>query len=179
MIKTSLIVGGIVSCVLGYTIYKNYKKLSLINIIKKIPQVNNMITSEKKKLKESLKEYISTNTILKLPNDTIDDTILDQKFNIPPHGYKNTGAIYISDPKLDTLIIETYKKTLRSNPLHASLFSDILKAETEIIRMIADLFNGNNQVVGNVTTGGTDSIRHAVYCQEKEQDIMEYQKIGK
>lgn len=171
MFKTSLLIGGIVSCFLGYTIYKNYKNLSLIEIAKKIPQVNNMIVSEKKKLRNSLKKYISPNTITRLPNDGTDNTIILEKFNGKNMDYKNTGAIYIQDDKLDDLIIETYKKTLRTNPLHASLFYDILKSETEIVRMVADLFNGDNNVVGNVVTGGTDSIRHAVYCSRERAKI--------
>jgi len=164
MLKKSLVVGGIVSCILGYSIYIKYKNITLVDIINKIPQVNNMIITEKKKLKTSLADYISTNTLMELPNESTDIEIILNKFNKKNIGYKNTGAIYICDKTLDNLIIETYKKTLRSNPLHVSLFSDILKGETEIIKMMAKLFNGNSKVVGNITTGGTDSIRHAVYC---------------
>ncbi len=85
---------------------------------------------------------------------------------------KNSGAVYIENSELDALINEVNALAIRTNPLHLSLCPTLRRLETEVIAMTASLFNGDLQVRGNVTTGGTLSILHAVYTareRAKEQ----------
>lgn len=141
-------------------------KISFNKIVEFIPTVNEKINDEKDKLEKSLVKYRNINPIKQIPNDGIDERIIIEKFSNSQtniKGYKNTGACYINDSCIDKLILQIYNCTIRTNPLHLSLCSDIINAEAEIIRMIANLYNGDDQVVGNVTSGGTDSIRHAIY----------------
>mgnify|MGYP000087112934 CR=1 FL=1 len=76
---------------------------------------------------------------------------------------KNSGAVYIENPDLDDLINQVNALAIRTNPLHLSLCPDLRCLETEVVAMTASLFNGDLSVRGNVTTGGTLSILHAVY----------------
>ena len=44
------------------------------------------------------------------------------------------------------------------NPLHISEFMPVTTMEAEIIRMVANLFNGDENSCGVGTSGGTESI---------------------
>jgi sphinganine-1-phosphate aldolase len=50
------------------------------------------------------------------------------------------------------------RKTITSNPLHFDEFMFITQMEAEIIRWTLNLYNGNNEACGVVTSGGTESI---------------------
>ncbi len=77
-----------------------------------------------------------------------------------------TGKVfaYIYKPSEDVtaLINEAYTLYLSENGLDPTAFPSMLVLENEVVRMAADLLNGNEQVVGNFTTGGTESIILAV-----------------
>ncbi|MFZ5855457.1 MAG: pyridoxal phosphate-dependent decarboxylase family protein [Chloroflexota bacterium] len=51
---------------------------------------------------------------------------------------------------------------LTENGLDPTVFPSLLKLETEVVRMVANLLRGDEHVVGNVTSGGTESIMLAV-----------------
>lgn len=71
---------------------------------------------------------------------------------------------YVYDPGEDasSLVREAYNLFLSENGLDPTVFPSLLKLETEVVRMVADLLHGDEGVVGNVTTGGTESIMLAV-----------------
>lgn len=50
------------------------------------------------------------------------------------------------------------RKTIISNPLHFDEFEFITQMEAEIIRWTLNLYNGNSEACGVVTSGGTESI---------------------
>lgn len=56
---------------------------------------------------------------------------------------------------------------MRTNPLHLSLCSDLRRLETEVVAMTASMFRGDLDVRGNITSGGTLSIAHAVFTMRE------------
>lgn len=73
------------------------------------------------------------------------------------------GTVY-SDlaEELTSLVKEVYGETAYTNPLHPECFPGINKMEAEVVRMVINLFNGNDDCCGTLTSGGTESIVLAV-----------------
>lgn len=67
---------------------------------------------------------------------------------------------YVYDPgeEVREVVDEAYRMYLGENALDPTVFPSLLRLEVEVVRMLADLLRGDEQVVGNVTTGGTESI---------------------
>ena len=57
---------------------------------------------------------------------------------------------------------EAYLSFLTENGLDPTVFPSMLKLETDVVRMMANLLRGDGNVVGHLTTGGTESIMLAV-----------------
>ena len=75
---------------------------------------------------------------------------------------KNSGCNYIDNQELDELIRDVLWLARRTNALH-DLNPLVRQLEAEVVKMTASMFHGDDKVVGNITSGGTDSIFHAVY----------------
>lgn len=71
---------------------------------------------------------------------------------------------YVYDPGRDVMEVgkRAYMAYLVENGLDPTAFPSLLKLETEVVRMVIDLLRGDQEVVGNLTTGGTESILLAV-----------------
>jgi glutamate/tyrosine decarboxylase-like PLP-dependent enzyme len=71
---------------------------------------------------------------------------------------------YVYDPGAETsqVIKEAYLAFLTENGLDPTVFPSMLKLETDVVRMVATLLRGDENVVGHLTTGGTESIMLAV-----------------
>lgn len=71
---------------------------------------------------------------------------------------------YVYNPGDETaqLVKEAYNLFLTENGLDPTVFPSLLKLETDIVRMVANLLRGEAGVVGHVTSGGTESIILAV-----------------
>lgn len=71
---------------------------------------------------------------------------------------------YVYDPGGEAMEVvnRAYLMYLVENALDPTVFPSLLRLEREVVRMLADLLRGDEQVVGNVTTGGTESILLAV-----------------
>ena len=67
---------------------------------------------------------------------------------------------YIYDPGKDVMEIgkQAYMAYMTENGLDPTTFPSLLKLETDVTRAVIDLLRGDEKVVGNVTTGGTESI---------------------
>lgn len=72
------------------------------------------------------------------------------------------GYIYYPGEKAHDVIDEAYTMYLTENALDPTSFPSLLRLENEIVAMTADLLQGDNQVVGNFTSGGTESLILAV-----------------
>ena len=71
-----------------------------------------------------------------------------------------SGGVYaaMSDEKLQALMKDVFGETAYTNPLHADIFPGIRKMETEVVRMAIDLFRGDENCCGTMTSGGTESL---------------------
>ncbi len=71
---------------------------------------------------------------------------------------------YVYNPGEDPsdVIKEAYLSFLTENGLDPTVFPSMLKLETDVVRMLATLLRGDENVVGHLTTGGTESIILAV-----------------
>ncbi|KAL0833011.1 hypothetical protein ABMA28_001131 [Loxostege sticticalis] len=72
-----------------------------------------------------------------------------------------SGAVYHTNEEIAKVACDAYALTAYTNPLHADVFPGINKMEAEIVRMAINLFNGDDECCGTVTTGGTESIMMA------------------
>ena len=71
---------------------------------------------------------------------------------------------YVYNPGEDPAEItkEAYLSFLTENGLDPTVFPSMLKLETDVVRAIINLLRGDANTVGNLTTGGTESIMLAV-----------------
>ena len=77
-----------------------------------------------------------------------------------------SGAVYHGDDDHVAFLNRVYATTSQVNPLHADLWPSATKYEAEIVAMTAGMLGGDavasgdpaGQVVGTVTSGGTESI---------------------
>jgi len=76
-----------------------------------------------------------------------------------------SGTVYHGGAEHSAFLSRVYALHSQSNPLHADLFPSTIHFEAEIVKMTARLLNGDpshpdpqQQVVGTVTSGGTESI---------------------
>ena len=75
-----------------------------------------------------------------------------------------SGTVYHGAPELSEFLSQVYALHAQSNPLHADLFPSTVRFESEIVRMTAQLLHApdtddpEQQIVGTITSGGTESI---------------------
>lgn len=81
-----------------------------------------------------------------------------------------SGTVYHGGKDLTKLIVQAFEAYALSNPLHVDVFPSIRKMESEVISMTAALFGGGPEIVGSLTSGGTESIAMAVKT---------YKEVGK
>lgn len=72
------------------------------------------------------------------------------------------GFVYYPGEKAHDVIDEAYTMYLTENGLDPTSFPSLLRLENEIVGMTADLLRGDKEVVGNFTSGGTESLILAV-----------------
>ena len=66
--------------------------------------------------------------------------------------------VFNAGNEAEELVKEAFAMYMSENALDPTTFPSTLHLEREIVRMTADLMQGDNNVVGNVTSGGTESI---------------------
>lgn len=72
-----------------------------------------------------------------------------------------SGAVYQGDPEHVAFLAEAYAIHSQSNPLHLDVWPSAAKLEAEIVAMTAGMLGADrieDDVVGTVTSGGTESI---------------------
>jgi sphinganine-1-phosphate aldolase len=73
-----------------------------------------------------------------------------------------TGGVYNNDEDHWNFLSEIMRHSLVANPLHIDEFLYVTQMEAEIIRWTLDLYNGDKDSCGIVTSGGTESILLAI-----------------
>ncbi len=143
--------------------------------MKSIPALRKMVEKEQEDitatLEHSLKPYHNTFERHKiLPKQGIErGKIMDDIRKMHElessrwqEGYVS-GGIYHGDAEHIKFLNEVYALHSQSNPLHSDLFPSATKMEAEIVSMVATMLGkgqttDNKDVVGTVTSGGTESI---------------------
>jgi sphinganine-1-phosphate aldolase len=72
------------------------------------------------------------------------------------------AGVYDPGPDVASVITEAYTDFLTENALYPNYFPSLLQLENDVVRTVADLLQGDADVVGNCTSGGTESILLAV-----------------
>lgn len=144
----------------------------LINFLTMIPEVKEELDKNIRELEEDVEKKLFENIraedcVKTMPTEPWSkEKILKRLQNVAgtARSGKNTGAYYIDNQELDELHLEIVKLSKRTNPLHVELSPLIRQLEVEVVKMCASLFKGGPEVVGNMTSGGTESIRLALYA---------------
>ncbi|MBN1148580.1 MAG: aspartate aminotransferase family protein [Anaerolineales bacterium] len=68
------------------------------------------------------------------------------------------SLVYSADQEVSDLLKEAYLMFFSENGLNPTAFPSLRKFETEVVAMAAALLGGDSQVVGNMTSGGTESL---------------------
>ncbi|MFW6052452.1 MAG: pyridoxal phosphate-dependent decarboxylase family protein [Desulfosalsimonas sp.] len=91
---------------------------------------------------------------------------------------------YVFDPGEEILEFakQVYSRFLSENALDFSVYPSVLRLENDLVAMLRTHLGGDGQVVGNFTSGGTESILLAVkaardYFREKRPDIKNPEMI--
>uniref|UniRef100_A0A6P7FCP7 sphinganine-1-phosphate aldolase n=1 Tax=Diabrotica virgifera virgifera TaxID=50390 RepID=A0A6P7FCP7_DIAVI len=164
-------------------------KKTVFRLARRIPAIRRKIETEldtiAKSFEDDIKKSTSTVTyITELPQKglTNDELIqcLDQNLSLGEYNWKGgkvSGAVYFYNQDLINLISGIYGKTAYTNPLHPDLFPGVCKMEAEVIRIASNLFHGDENVVGSMTSGGTESILMA--CKAYRDYAREVKGIKK
>src|SRR5512136_174713 len=68
------------------------------------------------------------------------------------------SLVFNAGDEVSDVLKEAYTLFFAENGLNPTAFPSLKKFETEVVSMVAALLGGDNQVVGNMTTGGTESL---------------------
>src|SRR5512136_121123 len=72
------------------------------------------------------------------------------------------SLVFNAGDEVGDVLKEAYSLYFSENGLNPTAFPSLKKFETEVVSMVASLLNGDDEVVGNMTTGGTESLLMAV-----------------
>jgi len=72
------------------------------------------------------------------------------------------GLVYHISDEIDDLLKDAFTMFFSENGLNPTAFPSLRKFESEVVAMSASLLSGDENVCGNMTTGGTESLLLAV-----------------
>lgn len=72
------------------------------------------------------------------------------------------SLVFNAGDEVSDVLKEAYTLFFSENGLNPTAFPSLKKFETEVVAMVASLLGGDANVVGNMTTGGTESLLMAV-----------------
>jgi sphinganine-1-phosphate aldolase len=72
------------------------------------------------------------------------------------------SLVFNAGDEVSDVLKEAYSLFFSENGLNPTAFPSLKKFETEVVAMVASLLGGDANVVGNMTTGGTESLLLAV-----------------
>ena len=149
----------------------DYVKKKVFKFSKKLPFLNAKINSELAKNRKGLEEEIYKSNkgehfVQKLPSSGLGNEktleLIENKYlklnDLDRTGGAVSGCVYGADDSLTKLTTRVYEKFAWTNPMHADVFPDVRKMEAEVVRMVCNLFHGDENSCGTMTTGGTESI---------------------
>lgn len=148
----------------------DYFKKRLFKFSKKLPFLNAKIMQELDKTRVGLEEdVVKANKgnlyVQRLPEQGNSEQrvieLVAEYSKLADADWKTgavSGCVYGADDKLTSLTTKVYERFAWTNPMHADVFPDVRKMEAEVVRMVCNLFHGDENSCGTMTTGGTESI---------------------
>jgi len=102
-----------------------------------------------------------------LPEGVVKEKVLEElseftKKDINWQTGKVLTGLYDPGKNAHELAVEAYTRFLPQNALYVNMYPSIGKLEKEVVSSIAELLRADDEVVGNMTSGGTESILMAV-----------------
>lgn len=98
-----------------------------------------------------------------LPKEYILQTMRDLRaHDVKWHDGKVFSLVFHAGDEISDLLKEAYTMFFAENGLNPTAFPSLRRFETEVVAMVASLLGSDGSVVGNLTTGGTESILMAV-----------------
>lgn len=77
-------------------------------------------------------------------------------------GARVFSLVYHADDAHSALLKDAHNRYFSENGLNPMAFKSLRRMEADVVRMTADLFHGDSDVVGTMTSGGTESLLLAV-----------------
>jgi len=179
----------IFSVLATHTVHKTLKRIpkdgilagfkrKFFSLCRKLPVIKNKIDIEFEKADQTLEKdvaqlYTTLNAelacITQLPQAGMSNENIIEKIkeymDLGPYNWKDgkcSGAVYHGGNLLTELFVKVYELTVWANPLHMNVFPGVCKMEAEVVRISANLFHGDENTCGTVTSGGTESLLLAV-----------------
>ena len=66
--------------------------------------------------------------------------------------------VYPAEPEVEELVKKAYSEFLSENGIDPTAFPSLLQMENDIMDFLRDMLQGDDQTVGHLTTGGTESL---------------------
>ena len=82
-----------------------------------------------------------------------------------------SGAVYIGDQQHWDFVNDIMKRYVVTNALHADEYYQVTQMESEIVRMVINMYNGEDTTCGLTTSGGTESILLAILAYREEAKL--------
>ena len=86
------------------------------------------------------------------------------------HG-RTWNLVYHAGEDVERLRNEAHELFAAENALNPGAFPSLRRCETEVVRMTADLLSGDEGIVGNMTSGGTESLLLAAYTAREHARV--------
>ncbi|MDR0884693.1 MAG: aspartate aminotransferase family protein [Oscillospiraceae bacterium] len=87
-------------------------------------------------------------------------------------GGKTWSLVYYAGEEITQLAEDAYRKYFHTNALNPFVFQSLKRLETETLSMVASLFHGDDDTVGSLTSGGSESILMALKTYRDEARVL-------
>ncbi|OGO20861.1 MAG: hypothetical protein A2Z14_11365 [Chloroflexi bacterium RBG_16_48_8] len=94
--------------------------------------------------------------------DILAEMVASQMHDVQWREGKTFSLVYHAGEVVTDLLMSAYLLFFSQNALNPTVFPSLRRFETEVVMMAADLLGGDEKVVGNMTSGGTESCLMAV-----------------
>ena len=87
-------------------------------------------------------------------------------------GGRTWSLVYYAGEEHHEFLKEAYTLFFSENGLNPMAFKSLKRMEAEVVRMTADMLNGDEEAVGTMTSGGTESILMAVKAARERTKVL-------
>lgn len=166
-----------------YKFFKNKTKI-MFYLYKLTPSGSKYIKNKQKEAIEVIKNNVFKNkwshNFNKIPSQGTDLNFIKTIVNARKKNlnHKISGTLYGNRNYHKTVANYMFDQYMFSNPLHSDLYPELNKMESEIVKMIGNLFDMPKNGGGNLTTGGTESTILAIKAYKKYKQKHQLFKIS-